>query len=58
MRQKYLRQADDGKWIEAIVEFHFDPVRGENVGEVVDFNVYDEKPEIPEELIIYKAPQN
>ena len=58
MRQKYLRQMDDGKWLEATVEFRFDSSTGQDVGEVVDANIYDEMPEIPEELIIYKAPAN
>lgn len=56
MRQIYLRQADDGKWTEAIVEFQFDISTGKEIGEVVDFNIYDKKPEFPEESIVYRRP--
>jgi len=56
MSQTYLRQADDGKWMEAIVEFHFDIDTGKEIGEVVDFNIYDKKPEFSEDKIIYKRP--
>jgi len=54
-RQTYIRQLDDGRWGMAEVEFHFSLEHGEDVGEVVDFRIQDEKPEFLEEDIIYKS---
>ncbi|MCK9460685.1 MAG: hypothetical protein M0R80_13685 [Proteobacteria bacterium] len=54
MRQAYLRQADNGKWMEAIVDFHFDVATGKDIGVVVEFNIYDEKPYFPKGSIIYE----
>jgi predicted metallo-beta-lactamase superfamily hydrolase len=54
-RQLYIRQLDDGKWGIAEVEFHFSLEHGKDVGEVVDFQIQDEKPKFLEEDIIYRS---
>jgi len=54
-RQTYIRQLDDGRWGIAEVEFKFSPEHGEDVGEVIDFQIQDEKPEFDDEDVIYRS---
>ena len=55
-RQVYLSQLDDGRWGVAMVEFKFDIGEGREIGEVVDFEIWDKMPELSREDIIYKKP--
>jgi hypothetical protein len=54
-RYRYFRQLDDGRWGEAVVDFAFCPEAGEEIGEVVDFVIHDEMPQMDTSCLVYEA---
>lgn len=52
----YVRQMDNGKWMEVVVEMEIDEETGEEKGNIVDVIVTDEKPDMSKGLVIYEKP--
>lgn len=52
---RYFRQFDNGRWGEVVVEHTFCMEEGKEIGEVVDFVIHDEMPEIDRSKLVYEA---